>query len=262
MKRTILFIFLAGLTLLGSGAPARSDETRSVYVGDIVTLRITAPDITADTLADSFAPFEILEQTDTPGGYLLSLRTFQTGEHRIRLGNTDLLIHVRSALDEMPREDLWEGDTGVAGPDRLFPWHLLFYGSAGVFILALGLPLLRARRKRTRKAPNALQGFLQRSGMLSPEDTRYLVEITYCFKKYLESLLGRRIIGKTSAEITAELTGVPLFECMLPDIRAWLTECDRIKFTGVSAGTDEKRRLYETLVHLVTGIDMQKEGAV
>jgi hypothetical protein len=84
------------------------------------------------------------------------------------------------------------------------------------------------------------------------------VELTFYFKEYLESRHPDgdfRIIGKTSTEIMNELTEISTLNNLLDDINKWLTECDRMKFTGVNATVDQKKGHYNDLVYLVKKIN-------
>jgi len=256
MIKKILFV-LTALILLCSGAVWVTAEPRNIYIGDIITLQISSRGLSAEELIGKFQAFEILEIKDENASYLISLRTFEVGEHKILLGDKEIVINVQSVLDNIQREGIFEGDTGVMEPGYLFKWNALFYIAAGLFVLSGGYVLTKALLKGVIVTQSPYQVFLRRSGSLSVENDDYFVDLTFYFKEYLEGLYQFRIIGKTSAEIVNELKGINLLNTMLPEINEWLTECDRLKFTGVNVSTGTKQEHYEKLLKLVEKIDAQ-----
>ena len=243
----------------GADAPAGADdmfpEPRSIYVGDVLTLDIAAGDLTTAELRAAFGDFEILEIKESQGGRILSLRTFEPGEYTIQLGNREIVIDVRSTLDDIQREELFEGEARTSSPGLAFHWRIMFYVAAGVFALFGGLLLFGVVRRRAAKTPSPLQVFLDRANALSVEDDDFLVRLTLYFKEYLGSLYGRKIIGRTSREIMDELRGIDRLTPVLGDIENWLTECDRYKFTGVLVEDLEKNAHRELLLGVSTDID-------
>ena len=123
-------------------------ESRNIYVGDIVTLQLTGGEYTAAELESRFRDFEIVGVENTGGGTLLSLRTFVTGEHRVTLGNTEIVIHVHSTLDEIHRDAPFEGSAGVMEPGPLVRWRYVFSAALGVFIVSGGVTLLKKITKK------------------------------------------------------------------------------------------------------------------
>lgn len=261
MKIQGIFCALIGLLLLCTGSLRIFADTRNVYIGDILTLQVSSERLSIEELREKFQAFEIVEIKDGDDGYLISVRTFETGAHKILLGDKDIVINIQSALEDIQREDIFEGDTGVTKPGFLFHWRVLFYVVTGVFFLSGGFVLIKTFLNRKIKAPTHLQVFLRRSGSLLAEDEDYFVALTLYFKEYLESLYPFRMIGKTSAEIMNELKEITILAGALPEIQAWLKECDRLKFTGVKPSPETKRAHYNELVEIVKKIDLQNEEA-
>ena len=272
-------------------------ENRNIFIGDIITLQISSRELSAEELKAKFQAFEIVEIKDKNGEYLVSLRTFETGEHKILLRDKEIVINVQSVLDSIQREGIFEGDTGVTGLGFLFHWDVIFYIAAGLFVLSGGYVLIKALLKGKIKTLSPYQIFLKRSASLSAENDDYFVDLTLYFKEYLECLhhtnsqsnecfvvfapLAQRrsylrlrggsqkpprlrlisnwyqfrIIGKTSVEIVNELKEISILNTMLPDIKAWLTECDRLKFTGISVSMGTKNEHYEKLLKLVEKVE-------
>ena len=253
----ILCVFVAALLLLGASAP---EQARNIYIGDIITLDVTG--FSGDSLLASFRDFDIVDIQEEPdGGVRLSLRAFAPGEYNIRLGSQELLIDVHSTLDDIQREDLFEGDVQVTGSALPFHWRFLFYIAVGISILSGAFLLLKTLQRKRIKPLVPLLDFLRRSGALSREDDNYFVDLTRFFKEYLEAVYATHIIGKTSVEIMRELNGIAVLSPFLPEIQSWLIECDRLKFTGVSVSGDDKQALYDSLLDIVQRIDARKEEA-
>ena len=243
-------LLLITLLLLWPVTLWASSETRNIYIGDVITLRISCREHSAEEIKSKFQPFEITEFKDENGEYLVSLRTFEIGEHKILLGDKEIVINIKSALDDIQRESIFEGDTTVTEPGYLFNWRLLFYTTAGIFVMSGSYVLMKTILKGKMVTLSPFQIFLRRSGSLSVENDDFFVDLTFYFKEYLESLYRCRIIGKTSVEIVNELNGINLLDAMLPGIREWLTECDRLKFSGVNVSAETKKEHYEALLRL------------
>jgi len=238
-----------------------SAETRDIYIGDIIALEITSESVSADELKKKFQDFELIELKEQNGVYSVSLRTFITGEHIINLGNKEIIINVKSTLEDISRDDIFEGGARVAKPGAPFYRRVIFYVPAAVFIFSCGFVSVKKIIKKTKKTQTPLQLFLNNSSRLSPENKNYLADLTYNFKNYLEALYKFKIIGKTTGEIVNELKKIQELNGALPDIFEWLTECDRMKFTGVYAQNEEKEDHCKKLIGLVEKIDKEKEGA-
>ena len=262
----LLPMLLALLALCLFAPPAASaqeapEDARSVYIGDIITLEVTARGYSAEDMPGIFHGFEIVEIEEDAGVFKLSLRTFDPGEQRMLLGDMEIVIDVRSTLDEIDREGVFEGDGRVAPPGPLVNWRVLLYAAAGALALSGGFALWRVLRNKNGKKISSIQLFLRRSDKLSVDDDNYFVDLTFYFKEYLEALYECRIIGKTSDEIMGKLEGFQPLGDMLPDMRAWLAECDRLKFTGVMVSAEEKKEHCGKLVDLALRIDASKGEA-
>jgi hypothetical protein len=251
--------------------PDAAESVRNIYIGDIISLKVTSLSIKAEELQNMFQDFEIVEIKQEPDGYLLSLRTFKTGERKVLLGNKEIIINVSSTLDDIERESIFEGDTWVIKPGILFYWRILLYVAAGVFALSGGFVLVSVIKKRKAKALSPLQLFIKRSSALSADDDfndNYFVDLTFYFKEYLEARHQCRItsegasagtigyIGKTSVEIINELMKIQALDAFIPEIHGWLTECDRMKFTGMEVSAENKKGHCAILIDLVERIDL------
>jgi len=240
-------VFYDGLLNAGDGA-------RAIYIGDIVTLDI-ATDVTADELTSLFGDFEITSFARIPGGYSVSLRTFAPGEYSVYIGDKQIVVSVRSALTDIERDDIFEGGAYVLPRGFWVSRALLFIVAVSVFLISGGVVLYKKFIVQRIRPVNPRRLFMVRSGALSAYDDDYFVDMTFYFKEYLGSVYSRRIIGKTSTEIVANLSDIGQLAEMMPEIGGWLTECDRFKFTGVKPSAEEKMGHYSALVDLVKCID-------
>jgi len=237
-------------------------EERNIYIGDIITLQILSREISAEEITEKFRDFEILEIKKEKGGYAVSLRTFEVGEYRIMLGGPEIIINVKSTLEDIERDGIFESDKQIEKSGFLLFSCVLFYFFCGIFVLSGAFLLFKKIGRGKVKTLSALECFFNRCVLLSEEDENYFVDLTYYFKEYLESLYKFKIIGKTSAEILNELKEIKALEGTFPHIREWLDECDRFKFTGIRARTEEKKAHYVKLLNLAKNIDTQKEVTI
>ena len=252
-----LLCAITALILLWAGMPvSASAESRNIYVGDIITLEISSMEMTGDELRQKFQDFEIVEMKEEPEGYTLSIRTFETGEYTILLGDKEIVINVASTLKDIDRDDVFDGEKEILAGGIPIYWRIILYITLSIFILSGGVVLVKLLKKRREKPESAYQLFLRRCAGLSESDDNYFVHLTFYFKEYLESIHNIRIIGKTSAEIVSELKVLPSLESRLSDIKTWLEECDLLKFSGATVSSDDKHRHFQGLLSIVENIEM------
>ena len=251
----VFFLFFAG------GPKRVLAEERNIYIGDVITLQILSPEFSAEEIAEKFRDFEILEIKKEKSGYTVSVQTFEPGEYTILLKSREIVINVKSTLEDIKRDGIFESDKQIGQSGFLFFSRVLFCVCAGIFVLAGGFLLFKKIGRTKAKIQTPLELFFNRCVSLSEEDENYFVELTYYFKQYLEILYKVKIIGKTSAEILDELKEIKKLGGILPYIREWMLECDRFKFAGIHAQTEEKKAHYVKLLDLAKNIDREEEGA-
>ena len=241
---------------------AEAEPERSIYIGDIVTLQIEMTNtwaggarLTEDDLRGLFADFDIVDIKRDADTYELSLRTFETGEHRVLVGGKEIVIVVRSALEDMDAEDIIEAASYVLEPGFYFRWRALWYAALVIFAGAVCCKVVFMIIKRRRSAVDPRLQFLTRAGALDADDANYFVYLTLYLKEYIGGVYQRRIIGKTSSEITGELRGIPELGDALPEVADWLTICDGYKFRGLPATVEQKWEHNGKLRELVIRID-------
>jgi len=233
-----------------------ADENRSIYVGDLIQLKIESRDLSADELRDKFKDFEIVDISEISEGYLITIRSFEPGEKTIQLGDKEITIVVKSTLDEIQRDEIFEGDTSTQKAGFYIQWKYVFYGLVIVFLVTAGINIFMFLKKRKKKLSlSPYQKFINGLNTIPLDWDDYCVWLTLCFKDYIESKYFLRIRGKTSDEIIGGISSVSDLQRYLPVLGSWLKECDYYKFSGNAATEDKKLELMNRLKKLVTEIE-------
>lgn len=253
----IVFLFIL-LLLLPSGYSFA--EERNIYVGDLIELKISTTAFSEEEIAGKFNGFEIVAMEKQPDGFLLTLRTFETGEKKITLGDKEIVIHVQSTLDNIERNDVFEGSIEVQDAGFLPDWRIPAGLAALLFILSGGFTAVKLLQNRKLARLSPKERFMKAISRVSLDDREALVYLTLCLKMYLETRFSLRIRGKTSGEILQELSPIPELQPGLPEIGDWLEKCDYLKFSGSKASQDQKQELCSSLKALVEDMETIKEG--
>lgn len=235
-------------------------EERSIYVGDLIEIRITSQQFSEEELREKFNDFEIVTLEKILDGYLLTLRTFETGEKTILLGDKEIIIAVKSTLDEIEQTGVFEGDLTPEDPGFSPDWRVVAGITALLLLSSGGILLTKYLQKRKAASLTPWQRFLKGLDAISLEDKDAFVHMTFCLKEYLESTFLFRIRGKTTSEIMKELYCIPELQVKLPGIQTWLEESDYLKFSGAIVPGTKRQELLTTLKNLVEKMEASKEG--
>lgn len=254
-----VFITLIMMFILASSGLSSAIE-RNIYVGDLIELKITVQDLTEDEVREGFKDFEIVDLKSVPDGFLITVRTFEPGEKTIALGNNEIIITIKSTLEEMDRNELFEGDTSPENPGFPFNYGILFYVLLLASVVTGGILLANCIKKRRDSLKTPYRRFLDRIKKIPVGDSRYLVMITKCLKEYLEEKFKLSIKGKTSTEIIHEISAVRILQPVSGKIHNWLKEMDHYKFSGVFSTDEKKRELLSSLKEIVSEIEKLNEG--
>lgn len=260
IKKTFLTLAVVFSLLLVIPSGYISAEERSIYVGDLIELKVQAQDLSLEEIKDKFKGFEIVNASDTSDGYLLTLRSFEIGEKTVQLGDTEIIIVVKSTLEDIERTEVYEGDLNPLDTGFYLQWKYLLFSLAGIFLVTVGITLWSFLKKRKATSLSPYQHFTNGIGDLSIDQDDYLVGLTARFKEYLELTYSVTIKGKTSTEIINEISRVPGLNIKIPEIKSWLDETDYYKFSATTAQIATKLQLMANLQELVTRIDETKEG--
>lgn len=265
-KNILCLVIILLLSLFTPVSVYAEEAVRNIYIGDIITLEIAAGNISSEELREKFRDFEIVDIKKESNIYLISLRTFEPGEYSVSLGNKEVIVNVASTLDDIARDGIFYGGTDIIDSGFSLHWRVFLCISAGIFAVSGGIILIKMTFKRKEKLLSPYQRFMKNSDAIELESESFFVDLTLCFKEYLEQLYQCRIIGKTSSEIVNEVKDIITLGAVMADIEEWLTECDRLKFTGITVTDDKKQEHCDELLYLVKKIetqtgDAQKEGA-
>lgn len=260
-RRLTLFLFILFFLFSFVHTLALAEE-RNIYVGDLIELKITTQVFSEEELREKFSDFEIVALEKKPDGYQLTLRTFETGEKAVQLGDKEIIIHVQSTLEQFDRTDVFEGNPAVKSPVFSPDWRFVAGLAALLFLISGGILLGKTLQKRKLSRLTPLQKFMKAVNIVSLEDKDAFVQLTFCLKAYLESSFSIRIRGKTSTEILKELTPRSEVQEKLPEIRSWLQECDFLKFSGKEGSREKRQELFLGLKTLAETIDTLKGGKV
>jgi len=259
-KGSIILIVLCSLMILSTQIWAKE---RPIYVGDIITLKIETTDsgkqYTPDELKTLFQDFEIIDIAIESDGYLITMRTFETGTKTITIGNQDIVITVASTLEDIDREDIYEADMTPLNASWQPNWMWIFYGMVVVFIISGSFWLISSLKKRGIKPQTAYELFKHDIASIEICSESFFVVLTVYMKAYIEAIYGCQIIGKTSKEILRELQTIgkkePEFMTKLEGIEVWLNKNDYYKFSGVACDISEKEVLIGELIEIVDQIE-------
>lgn len=235
-------------------------EERSVFVGDIINLQISSDDYSEGEIREAFEGFEIIEIKTNEDGYLVSLRSFEIGEHTVQLGNNEIHIQIQSTLDEIEQDGVFEGELIPKTAGYSINWMIVFGVIFVVFLLSAGFQLVRVIKKRKITALTPFQSFEKAIQTINLNETNALVSLTFALKEYIGKKYSCCIIGKTSSEIMEDINPIMQLSDKLPSIQAWLEQCDYYKYTGNQADIDQNQTMCNQLVEIVKNIEATEEG--
>lgn len=233
-------------------------EKRSIFVGDLVEIKITTKLFTEEDLREKFGEFEIVDIKTDKDGYVITLRSFEPGERVVTLGDKEIIITVESTLSEIDRTEVFEGDLSYEKPGYHLDWKYVFYALLIVLLSTGGICLRRYLKERTASL-NPYKIFVARTGKISLSEKDAFVRLTLFFKEYLEARYSVRIKGKTSNEIINEIHHISALQEYMEEIREWFGECDFLKFSGYTATLEKKKALLEKLGEVASQIEQMKE---
>lgn len=259
--KRVHFLIVITLLLLLSSKRAFAEE-RSIYVGDLINLQVSTQSFTEDELRDKFKDFEIVELKNDAKSYFITLRSFETGEKTIQLGDKEIKITIKSTLEEIDRKDVFEGNLKPKKAGISVGWKYLLYTLLLVFIVSFAINLVRLITKRKLLSFTPYQNFINQTNQISLKDEECFVQLSLCLKNYLEASYSCHIKGKTSEEILEELNIIPELKSKTSLFQPWFEESDYYKFTGTIASLENRQKLLEKLRVLVRTMEEEKEVTV
>jgi len=234
-------------------------ESRNIYVGDLIDIKVITKEFSRSELEEKFKDFEIVSINEDREGFLITLRTFETGEKKIQLGDKEIIIDVKSTLDDIQRDDVFEGSLDPEEAGFSVEWRDIFYLLLAIMLVSGCISFRKYLAKRKIRILTPFEQFVMQINSIPLDDDNFFVKLTAGLKEYIESAYSCCIRGKTSTELVNAISGLPGLYESLPAIRSWLTECDRLKFTGVKVSKEKRQAVCSELIELVKKID-EKNG--
>lgn len=256
VKRLLLVLLLS--TLFCFPSTTAYAEERSIYVGDLINIKITTQSLTEDELREKFADFEITELKKESDGYIITVRSFDVGEKTIELDNQELKITVKSTLKDLGRTDIFNGSTGTKPAGYTFAWQFVLYGLILIFLITGGVTARGLIRRKRQASLTPYERFHLELGKIILAEDSCFVRLTKILKQYMDAKLSINIKGKTSSEIVAEVRDFPVMDNKLKDLQSWLEDCDFYKFTKTVSTMEHKQKLLENLKALVKEMEYEK----
>ena len=253
---TVILIFSFALLLPIGKVYAKE---RNIYIGDLINIEITTQGITEKDIRDKFTDFEIVNLKEEEDGYLITVRSFEPGETTIQIGNEKLKITVKSTLDDIDREGVFEGDLNPKMTGFYMQWQYLLYVAILVFLVTGGITLFRLIRRKKMIVLTPYQHFLKQTNHVKLTENSCLVQMNLYLKEYIETSYSCSIKGKTSDEIIKELSVIPKLQASLQSLYTWFEKCDYFKFTKAVASMEFNQAILTDLKELVTNMETIQE---
>lgn len=234
-------------------------EERNIYIGDLITLDIQSKVIDQEELLEALKEFEVVNIEETKEGYQVTIRSFQLGEKKIAIGNQDIKVSIASTLDDIPREDIFEGDLAPRGGGKGAPWLMIYMVILGVFVISGCILLIRKIKKRKDKMMPPYERFRSALEAVNITTDSSLVEMTAILKGYMEDVFHCRIMGKTSGEIMLEIQQIDRTSPYRSNIYSWLTRGDTYKFSGMQVNVEQIEKCRLDLIEIGASIHEKEE---
>lgn len=242
----IVFLLVTGFT---------RGEERNIYVGDLITLRISSSEYTLENLREKFSEFEIVNIQEEKEAYQLTLRSFEPGEYRVILGNKELLIVVNSTLEDLDRDNIFIADPHPLESSYNPYWQYVFSLLFIIFLLIVVISIWQFIKRKKEKTLSPYEDFRKKILGVDFDSGDFFVELTFLFKEYLENTFNCKLKGKTSEEILREMKKIPILKEKLLEIREWLAQADYYKYTGLYPTREIREKQMKLLKELVAEIE-------
>lgn len=233
-------------------------EERSIYIGDLITIEVDTKSLGEEALRKAFEAFEVVDLYETKEGFAVTIRTFEPGEKQITIGSQTVNISVQSMLEDVSREDIFEGELTPRSGDRPIKWVVIYCIVVAIFVIS-GILYFVKFKKQQNKAMTPYEKFLSALERIQTSTDSCLVEMTVLLKNYIEEFFDRRIIGKTSDEMMSEIELIAGLSPHRNAIKNWLKACDAYKFSGCSVKKEEKDTLLQDLKEIGSVLHVTNE---
>lgn len=253
-------LMLIGLVVMSMLIEPILAQERNIYIGDLITIEIKTKEFSEEELIKAFEAVEVVDIEESKGGYSVTIRSSQPGEKRIIIGDREVIVSVGSTLDDINREDIFDGDLTPRSGEKAINWLPIYLVILVLFIISGIILLIRKLRRHKTKIATPYEKFVSTLESMSMTTDSCLVEMTVILKHYLEAVFECKIIGKTSDEIMSEIERIPETKSFRQTIGNWLSICDTYKFSGCQVDEEQKEKLRLDLIQI--GLSIQEEDEV
>ena len=254
-KKILLIVFLCCILFSINNLEANADE-RDIFIGDVIELRISTSDLTQEQIVEAFKAFEIIDLRQQQDDYLISFRSFKPVDTTIILGNQEIAVTVKSTLDVIEREDIFEGDMKTRLEESVIPWGIVLIISISIMIFS-GALIIWSKRRNKNDAKDVYQIFMESVQPLDTSDDHALEHMTAKLKIYIQDKFHMTIIGKTSTELIPEIENLRIDKHILLELEKWLTSCDQMKFSGCYVESEHIDKMRKDLLNIVKSIESE-----
>lgn len=138
MKKITMIFLLFSLLAYG----------KEYNIGDNITLKIQG-DISKNQIEKAFKPYENVNITKSNNEYIVSFTSYKVGLNKIKIGNTNLKINIKSTLTKKDKElkkDLANKENKFIIKD--YPYKSIGSFIVGLFLIILSIVLFILKRNR------------------------------------------------------------------------------------------------------------------
>ncbi len=251
-------IILAVISLLIINLQVVSAEERPIYVGDIIELSIDSQVYSLTEIELAFEDFEIIDISIHEDVYLVKIRSFDVGEHRVNLGSSEIVIHIASLLVD-DKTELLPADLEIDKPWPIVPWTVIKYMAMIIILSCVVVLIILKFKNRTKKPLTNYQRFKVDIDSLKTTNDDYANGLTHLFKDYTAKQLNKNLQGLTTQECLSVLKGLSEVEESYDFLRGWLNKCDVFKYSKDKANEEAKLTLKKELLAIVESIEKHSE---
>lgn len=261
-KTITLFVMMAIIFIFNMYSFA---EARSIYIGDDIVLKLENMTLTQEDIELAFKDFHIDDMHRIDRGYEVTLSPLFVGKQTINLKDQEIIIDVKSTLDEIDREGIFEMDlqTGSALNPNLV--YVLLLISGGTVLVTHGIYLINRFKKKHVRSYTPYERFLQTCEKEQGTDKSVLGEMTKASKLYLSAKLNQPMIGLTTDQLS-QVSIIDKIDPTLMDVYIeWLRACDALKYQECFVLEQEVINMKQNLLSIVEDLEnyfIKKEGSV
>lgn len=255
IKSFLVLAVVAIICVFNIGNTSTFAEARSIYIGDEIVLEINDSTITEEEIRDAFDGFRLIGMENTDEGYRVTISPKEVGQEEVLLKNQKIIIDVKSTLDEIQRDTIFEKDleTGNSFDRRLL--YILLSISGLVFIVSHGIWLIKIYKKDEQRQYTPYEVFIKMYEEDQIRDKNILGELTKASKLYLSKRLETSLIGLTTSQLSRvhELNAID--ERTIQKYFEWLRECDDMKYKGDFLAEEEILEMRQKLKVIVDDLE-------